>query len=78
MWGVEYDDGRGTEWEERDWAEGCRDQASRSDRWMPNYSASEAHEAAGRPKSWLWAAWDGSTLIAEDGQVLARHGMATR
>ena len=70
-WG--YDDGRGTEWEERNWADGCRDQASRcrSTRWSPNYGLDVAHRNAGCPKTWYWAAWDGIQLVGEEGEVLA-------
>lgn len=70
-WG--YDDGRGTEWEERRWADGCRDQASRCNttKWSPNYRLDVAHRDAGCPKTWYWATWDGTQLIGEEGEVLA-------
>ncbi len=66
-WG--YDDGRGTEWEERNWADGCRDQASavRSTRWSPNYAMDVAHRNAGLPKTWYWFAFDGTDLIDDEG-----------
>jgi len=73
-----YDDGEGTMWEGREWAKGCRDAAS--GKWgklfgnMPLGTIRrlwQAHRDAGECKSWLWAAWDGTQLIGEEGEVLA-------
>jgi hypothetical protein len=54
-----YDDGHGTEWQERRVDHISRDPAMnlRTTRWSPNYDLDQKHKIAGEPKEWLWLKW---------------------